>query len=148
MNISSILDALGERWTLEVRTVPIDETFVTLRPDWVRPAAQMLIEQYGLRHLSTITGQDTGQEIQLLYHFWDGGGLTLCTSLPKEDPGIATLTDLIPGAAFYEREISEMLHVSFAGHPPHPLFLPDDWNGEAPLRSEFAAPAPEQEGEG
>jgi len=63
--------------------------------------------------------------IELLYHFWDGGGLTLRTSLPREEPHIATLTDLIPGAAFYEREVSEMLGVTFDGHPDlRALLLP------------------------
>ena len=52
---------------------------------------------------------------------------------------IASVTDLIPGASFYEREIGEMLHLTFDGHPdPRPLLLPDDWNGDAPLRREFS----------
>ena len=35
----------------------------------------------------------------------------------------------------YEREVSEMLGVAFAGHPNlHALLLPDDWEGEPPLR--------------
>jgi NADH:ubiquinone oxidoreductase subunit C len=111
-----------------------------LPPGCICPAAQLLVERFGIRHLSTITGQDTGSEIQLLYHFWDGEGLTLCTSLPREQACIATLTDLIPGAALYEREVSEMLHVAFEGHPdPRKLLLPDDWDGEAPLRRESSA---------
>jgi hypothetical protein len=44
-------------------------------------------------------------------------------------------TDVIVGAAFYEREIMEMLGVTFEGHPePKPLFLPDDWGAAKPLR--------------
>ena len=142
MKTDLILDALRAAFpsqTIEVRAVPINDTFVTLPADCVRPAVQVLIEQFNLYHLSTITGQDTGNEIELLYHFWDGQGLTLRTSLPREETSIATLTDLIPGAAFYEREVSEMLHVTFEGHPdPRVLLLPDDWNGEAPLRQEFS----------
>jgi NADH-quinone oxidoreductase subunit C len=120
--------------------VPIDETFVALPAGCVHPATQVLVERFDLRHLSTITGQDTGSEIELLYHFWDGTGLTLRTSLPREEPHIATLTDLIPGAAFYEREVSEMLGVTFDGHPdPRALLLPDDWDGEPPLRQQEKA---------
>lgn len=142
MKVDLILEALREVFpsqTIEVRRVPIDETFVTLPPACICPAAQVLVEQFGIYHLSTITGQDTGNEIQLLYHFWDGEGLTLCTSLSRGDAHIATLTDLLPGAAFYEREVSEMLHVTFEGHPdPRKLLLPDDWGGEAPLRKGFS----------
>jgi NADH:ubiquinone oxidoreductase subunit C len=141
MNVDRILEALRRAFpaqAIEARKVPIDETFVTLPAHCLRPAVQVLIEGFGLCHLSTLTGQDTGQAIELLYHFWEGQGLTLCTSLPRADARIATLSDLIPGAAFYEREVSEMLHVTFEGHPaPGVLLLPDDWSGEAPLRVEF-----------
>jgi len=140
MNIDLILHVLQDAFpaeTLEPQAMPINETFVALPPASIYLAAQILVERFGLRHLSTITGQDTGSEIELLYHFWDGRGLTLRTSLPREEPHIATLVNLIPGAAFYEREVSEMLHVTFDGHPdPRTLLLPDDWDGGAPLINE------------
>ena len=138
MNAALILEALRDTFpseALQPQTVPIDETFVTLSPGCIHPAVELLVEHFGLSHLSTITGQDVGSAIEVLYHFWDGQGLTLRTSLPRKEPHIPTLTDLIPGAAFYEREVSDMLDVSFDGHPdPRPLLLPDDWDGEAPLR--------------
>jgi NADH-quinone oxidoreductase subunit C len=66
--------------------------------------------------------------------------------MPCDDARIASITDLVPGASFYEREVSEMLHVTFEGHPdPRPMLLPDDWNGDAPLRR--GAPPPEEEDE-
>ena len=140
MNVDLVVKVLHEHFPtdpLEPRTVPMDETIVTLTPENLRPAVQTLIERFGLRHLSTITGIDTGTKIELLYHFWDGQGLTLRTVLPRGGAHIVTLIDLIPGAAFYEREVSEMLHVLFDGHPtPDPLLLPDDWEGEPPLRKE------------
>ena len=143
MNVELILESLRETFSnesLESRTVPIDEVFVTLPPDCVHAAVRLLAARFDLRHLSTITGEDTGDEIVLLYHFWDGQGLTLRTSLPREGARIATLTDLILGAAFYEREVSEMLGVIFDGHPPPPaLLLPDDWDGEPPLLCSPAA---------
>jgi len=123
-----------------VREVPTDDTWVTLPAVCIHAAVQELIEEFGVRHLSTITGQDTGTGVQLLYHFWERHGLTLCVELPYLDPHIASLTDLIPGAAYYEREVAEMLGVIFEGHPnPSPLRLPDDWEGGAPLRQDFVA---------
>ena len=138
MNVELVLESLRETFStelLEPQAVPIDETFVTLPPDCIHAAVQVLVERFDLRHLSAITGEDTGDEIVLLYHFWDGHGLTLRTLLPRQDARIATVTDLIPGAAFYEREVSEMLGVAFDGHPdPRTLLLPDDWASEPPLR--------------
>ena len=144
MNVDEIVQALSAvqpTVPLDVQRAPVDELFVTLSPVHLRQAVEILTERFNLYHLSTITAQDVDGRIELLYHFWEGTGLTLRTSLPREDARIATLTDLIPGAAFYEREVSEMLHVTFEGHPdPRPLLLPDDWNGEAPLRTEFSPP--------
>ncbi len=132
MFVEAILQVLREIFpteTIEVQAVPINESFIALPPNCIHHATEVLVDRFDLRHLSTITGQDTGSAIELLYHFWDGGGLTLRTSLPRDEPHIATLTDLIPGAALYEREVSEMLGVTFDGHPdPRPLLLPDDWD--------------------
>jgi Ni,Fe-hydrogenase III component G len=122
--------------------VPADEVFITLPPDCIRQAVQVLVERFDLRHLSTITGDDTGREIVLLYHFWEGCGLTLRAALPREGPRVDTVTDLIPGAAFYEREVREMLGVDFDGLAgPPALLLPDDWDAGPPLRRQ-------EEGEG
>jgi len=140
MKIDAILEFLRAAFpdnTLDPETWPIDETVVTLRSESIHRAVRLLIECFNLRHLSTITGEDTGAEIVLLYHFWDRQGLTLRTTLPREEPRIPTLTDLVPGALFYEREVSEMLGVEFADHPdPEALLLPDDWDQGPPLRKE------------
>jgi len=147
VNLDQVLEALRSACPsagLETRTVPVDECFVTVPSTFIHRAVEALLE-LGVYHLSTITGQDVDGEIELLYHFWEGQGLTLRTSVSREDARISTLTDLIPGAGFYEREIGEMLHVTIEGHPdPQPLFLPDDWNGEAPLRREFTLPTAEE----
>jgi Ni,Fe-hydrogenase III component G len=138
MNVELILEALRETFPderLEVRAVPADETFITLPPGCIHRAVQVLVGRFGLRHLSTITGDDTGREIVLLYHFWEGHGLTLRAALPREGPRVGTVTDLIPGAAFYEREVREMLGVVFDGLAgPPALLLPDDWDAGPPLR--------------
>ena len=61
--------------------------------------------------------------------------ITLRTALPYARARIATLSDLIPGALMYEREIGEMLGVTFEGlSDPRPLLSPDDWDGSHMLR--------------
>ncbi len=127
---------------LEGHGVPADDLFITIPADGLRAAVSILLEDFDLLHLSTITGQTREENIELLYHFWDRHGVTLRVLLPNlpdehETPTIASLTDLIPGAAFYEREIWEMLGVTFEGlSDPQPLLMPDDWEGEHPLRPE------------
>jgi len=142
MNFDLVLESLRDALLLpeiESRPVPIDERFVQIPPERLREAVAVLVNNLELRHLSTITGQDTGQGIELLYHFWHGNGLTLCTTVPYEKPTVDTLMALIPAAAFYEAEVTEMLGVTFVGNAdPGPLFLPDDWDGDPPLRKQNA----------
>jgi len=132
-----------DEFTVEAK--PIDDTYITLVPESVRPVIELLLEHFDIYHLSTITGDDVGDGVCLLYHFWSGYGITLRILLPYEDLHMPTLTDLIPGASYYEREIQEMLGVTFEGLDiPGPMFLPDDWRDDGgpvryPLRRETGA---------
>lgn len=138
MDIDTVMEMLRQQFPeqeFETRSVPLDDTFIAMPPEMVKPVAQALMEQLGIIHLSTITGQDTGEGVELLYHFWHEHGFTLRTLLNYEALSLPTLTDLIPGSTFYELEIAEMLGVTFEGHAdPRPLMLPDDWDGGLPLR--------------
>ncbi|CCQ34132.1 NADH dehydrogenase I subunit C protein [Halorhabdus tiamatea SARL4B] len=106
------------------------------------------LQELGITHLITITGVDAGDEIEVLYHFlrygeYDDGDLgegvelTIRAIVPKADPTIETLTDVLPGATLYERELMDMLGVEVTGHPnPEKLLLADDFDGGPPLRAE------------
>ncbi len=52
---------------------------------------------------------------------------------------VKSITPVIPGANWAEREIRDILGVEFEGHPdPRRLVLPDDWpEGVYPLRKDF-----------
>jgi Ni,Fe-hydrogenase III component G len=65
--------------------------------------------------------------------------LLLKTDVDPADPNIASITPLIPGANWAEREVRDMIGVHPVGHPdPRRLVLPDDWpEGVHPLRRDF-----------
>jgi len=59
----------------------------------------------------------------------------LC-AIPGDDPTIASITGVYPGANFYEREGYDLFGVRFEGHPDLTrILLPDDWVGH-PLRKD------------
>jgi NADH-quinone oxidoreductase subunit C len=63
--------------------------------------------------------------------------LRMITSLEREDPTIASITPLWPGAGFAEREAYDMFGITFDGHPDLTrILMPDDWDGY-PLRKDF-----------
>ncbi len=93
-----------------------------------------LLHSKGFTHLSTITGLELDDEIELIYHLMNEGiHLGLRTKVPLDDLVVPTLTNLIPGASLYEREIHDILDVTFEGHPNLTrLVLPDMWDQKVP----------------
>jgi NADH-quinone oxidoreductase subunit C len=63
--------------------------------------------------------------------------LRMVTTAPREDPSVASLVPVWPGANFAEREAYDMFGVTFVGHPDLTrILMPDDWEGH-PLRKDF-----------
>lgn len=108
------------------------------------PIAASVLTNASWGYLAAITGTDLGLEInelEALYHFCEGAAVTtLRIHLPREGcPEIPSISDQIPAASFFERELGEMLGVTVVGTPdPSRLFLPDDWPvGVYPMRQDF-----------
>jgi NADH-quinone oxidoreductase subunit C len=94
----------------------------------------------GFVHLSTITGLETENALEVIYHLNTRGlEASLKVEVPIKQPALPTITSIIPGAILYEREVHELLGVVFLGHPGlSSLILPEDWpDGVYPLRKEW-----------
>ncbi|MEE9177601.1 MAG: NADH-quinone oxidoreductase subunit C [Acidimicrobiia bacterium] len=66
-----------------------------------------------------------------------GARLRMSTSVGRDEPTVASLTPLWPGAGFAEREVYDMFGINFEGHPDLTrILMPDDWVGH-PLRKDF-----------
>lgn len=114
--------------------------FVYVKKDALRDAVKYLAEDLEFKHLSTVTGVDLGGEIEVIYHLAYKGSIVLSIrlSVSKKKPSVPTITDLVPGAVLYEREVHDLFGVKFKGHPDlSPLMLPEEWpHGVYPLRKE------------
>jgi Ni,Fe-hydrogenase III large subunit len=64
--------------------------------------------------------------------------LTIKVEVPKEEPKIQTITDLITGATFAELETSDLFGIIFEGNPlSNHFILPENWpEGVYPLRKD------------
>ncbi|MGQ9781618.1 MAG: NADH-quinone oxidoreductase subunit C [Nitrososphaeria archaeon] len=93
----------------------------------------------GIYHLETITGTEVKDGIEVMAHLGTGLSISVRTTISKENPKIASICDIIPGAEFYEREIHDLLGVVFEAHPnPQRFILPGDWPEHVyPLRKSF-----------
>ncbi len=69
----------------------------------------------------------------------DNAFLVLRSQIDPADATIPSVTDIVPGANWAEREVRDVIGVTPVGHPdPRRLVLPDDWpDGVYPLRRDF-----------
>lgn len=85
--------------------------------------------------ISTITGYDSGKDIELIYHFPVGRMVVnLKVRISRDKPSIETITRLFPGAELFERELHDLLGVDIIGHPNLKRLLLDKTSPRAPLR--------------
>jgi Ni,Fe-hydrogenase III component G len=113
--------------------------YVDFKPEDIPAAAEFVFKNLGCR-LVTATGIDTPSGFEILYHFsHDSTGKVVSLRtliLDKKQPAINSITPIIRGAEWIEREMWEMLGINFIGHPNlKRLLLADEWpDGKYPLR--------------
>ena len=110
-------------------------TVLSVPPEKVVEACKGVSSLPGWYHLTTITGMDLGQEIAILYHFWQGKRfIQVRTQVPKSSPRLHSITGDLAAGIIYEAEIQDVLGVAFEGNPylGKRLILPDTYPPDAP----------------
>jgi formate hydrogenlyase subunit 5 len=136
--LATLTSKLGEH-VLHVSTPKLGVVSVRVDPGVHRDALSILLEGDKDAGISAITGVDLGENIEVMYNVRTLGGIvTIRTQVPRTDPLITTVTDLVPGANFHEREVADLFGVTFDGHPnPGRLVLSEDWpRHRFPLRKD------------
>jgi Ni,Fe-hydrogenase III large subunit/NADH:ubiquinone oxidoreductase subunit C len=124
---------------LDLKVPRQKKAYILLKPESHHEAVLLLLKHVEDTILSTITGVDLVTEIELNYHMACGGTVTLKNRVLREKPVTKTITDILPGANLYEREVFDLLGVVFEGHPNlERLLLPESWpQGNYPLRKDW-----------
>ncbi len=132
---------------LELKVPKPRKAYILLKPEYHRDAVSLLLKNIEDSTLSTISGVDLGNELELNYHMACGGTVTLKNRVPREKPVTRTITDILQGANLYEREVFDLLGIVFEGHPNlERLLLPDVWpQGNYPLRRDWKPPVIKEE---
>ena len=115
--------------------------YITVEAGNVPKVCRYMYEELGGR-LPIMTGTDTRGGIEILYHFMYPAEhlmITVKTLVKKPSPEIESIGVFLPAAIWIEREIYDILGVTFTGHPDmRRLIMADDWpEGVYPLRREF-----------
>ncbi len=118
----------------------IYRAFATVKRENLREVVKYLKEEHGFTHVTTITGVDMPDSYEVVYHLRSSGfNLNLKVKVPKDDPKVPSIIEILNGAVLYEREVNDLLGVYPEGHPnPARLILAYDWpEGVHPLRKEW-----------
>ena len=101
------------------------------------------LREKGYTFLASLHGVDYYPEeprLGVLYEMLDMQNvdrITVKTRVSTDDPHIATVTPMFPGAEFPEREVYDMFGVIFEGHPDlRRILMPEDYEG-FPQRRDF-----------
>ena len=138
---------LGEM-LLELKQPVPNNVFVTVKAEEIPEAVKTVWDGMQSR-FAIVTGIDVPGGIEILYHFvFDDKSIivTLKTRVDKPFPEIESITPIIPGAEWIEREVHDLLGVKFRNHPNLTrLILSDDWpEGVCPLRKDYIPKDPNE----
>jgi len=115
--------------------------YVTITPESIVKIGTYLFRNVGAR-FNIASGTDMPPDIEILYHFIVEDInllISLRVNLDRENPVIDSLGKDIEAMNWIEREMSELLGITFTGHPdPRRLLLADNWpEGVYPLRQDY-----------
>lgn len=154
MKMDELLKELNDRFGTRVLAVnkhSPKRAYVTIDPKDITDFVKYIFKEKGLR-FNIASGVDTFDGIEIIYHFsLDASALVVSLRVllkDKNDPRIATITDITKSGWWIEREIHEMFGVHFDGNKDlRTLLLPDDWpEGVYPLRKDFIVPKRDSRG--
>jgi len=146
MDVNSKHELL-KKYAIEMGTVKPNRKVYVVEPANVRRIFEELIEKYGYEsfYLSTIVGTDLKEEgkIRLDYYLVllpEEETVVIRTLLPRDNPVISSIVDIVPGALSGECETHDLLGVIFRGNPflKRGFFVPSDIaeKGVYPLRKD------------
>lgn len=139
-----------ELTTLITSLVPDQKPGISKQfPEFILPAdklhdvAKMLKEnpQTKMDYLFSLTASDRKDGLNVIYHLtsteYRHTVVLKVILADKENPIVATVSDLWSAAEYLEREVFDLFGIKFENHPDlRRLFLDDEWVGY-PLRKDY-----------
>jgi NADH-quinone oxidoreductase subunit C len=134
--VKAFLDQFGEKLAQVIQKPR--RLYFYVPNEEITTMAEYLHKKLGCR-LSTATAQETYDGIEITYHFsLDRIGQYFCPRvlLDKKQPRVQSITPIVYGAIWIEREIFDFWGVEFVGHPrmERLLALHHPQNLDKPLR--------------
>ena len=98
-----------------------------------------------LTRMENATALDWKDRFEMVYHLFSPvhmHWLTVKVTLPHDAPVVPSATAVFPGVEFEEREVYDLMGITFTGHPDlRRVFHHENFVGH-PLRKDFVPPPP------
>ncbi len=117
------------------------KVYIEIKPEAIVTISNYIFKDLGAR-FNIASGMDLRYHFEILYHFTIEDInllISLRVKLSKDKPEIDSLAPSFEAANWIEREMNELLGISFKGHPDmRRLLLSEDWpEGVYPLRCDY-----------
>jgi len=145
-----VLETLHERFPEAVLSVREDpqrgDLSAQVRAQDLVDVARFLHDDPGMAfdHVTDICSADYPDDLErfeVIYHFLSlphHTRICLKARLLEDNPTIGTVTSIWKGANFLEREVYDLMGITFEGHPDlRRILLPEDYEEGHPLRKDF-----------
>ena len=97
-------------------------------------------EEYGFNYLTNVTAADYPEHFEVVYDVSVIGGpdmLHIKTKIDHNNPVVPSMVQIWGGAIWQEREVYDLLGITFKDHPDlRRILLEDEWEGH-PLRKDY-----------
>ena len=143
MTIIEFIDKLKKKTNLdfEFQQHSHKRVYIRINREYLKRMIQVIFKDLKAK-FSIATGVHIREGFEVLYHFTFDKDQFICTIrtlAPHDDPSLDSITGIIPGALWIEREIYDILGVKFIGHPNLKRLVKAEFIGENefPFRKDF-----------
>jgi Ni,Fe-hydrogenase III component G len=144
MDKETLLENIKKQFPEDISDTSViksNRVLADIAPESIIRISEYLVKTLQLRFIIA-SAFHTKEGIEILYHFSDddsGNILNIHVLLPIEKPEIESLANMIPGANWIEREMHEIIGITFRNHPePEKLISEGNWaEGVYPYRKNF-----------
>ncbi len=154
--VTDLLKQMGESHRIQSKMAGVKNKrerkslWIDVKRDKLEEIIQVLVDNSPeFPHFCVASSSDMGETVEVIYHFTINYGkpleelqINFKVILPKKDLWIPTLTKIVPGTLFSERELHEMMGIEIKGlKDTRHLFLTSDFpKGVYPWRRDETGP--------
>lgn len=140
MNIEKYIEELREKFPdiMKAEVVNKKRLMVYIPKSLLKDITDYWFTRLQYRYI-IVSAMDSKDGFELIYHYSDdrtGWVMNLNVMLPHDNPEIESMTSVVYGIEWIEREIMDILGIKFINHPkPNRFLFSEDWpENEYPYR--------------